>query len=1747
MKKILHKFNLVTVLFILLGLFSSRNVLAQTKGLIYKPAGNALGKSVLDPNNDGFSSTTISGFSVTDYGTASELQMIPLPVLIDEPLGDLTTGSSGGHTDIVTNSTGSRQSCYLLIKNVGGIDYLIVRFRLGGNSTSPKAYSLLLDIDGSITNNYTASNPGFEREVVLSATNSVSIFSHNAAGATLLQSYNVDNYQQRSVALSMVGGNADYFYDFFVPLSAVNASTAVRMVAVTVNSLSSGLSGTFSDVNGINDTNYGGNLTSIFQAVITASPAVPLGSLTTGNSFPNLITSAPVITSVLTTASTTVAGTSQEANGTTITVFRNGVSIGTTTVTSNAWTLTGVSGLTVGNLITARALAAGKDPSAVSNTVEVSTVQSCFTPAPVNLTRVTGQIITGNYAHANGGTIAANTVRIRLYEQVNATTFTEINAASTVFVATNGTWSFPTGLGQSVFNTTTILATATFNSCASGYSAISKKTSGQVGTTTATPTMVTTQIIASPTVARSVQVTNNDTTPSNLILYINGFQIAISPTTIATGASFTFSYTGFIEGDIVTARAQSATVDYWLSNPTAAVIVIASATPSAAPVITGTYTSGSGKTVTGTSIEISGTTITLYTAGTVLIGTTTVNSFGNWSIAGLTLATNDVLTAFAKATTKTLSAVSNSVTVAASVPSGPVVASPITAGQTSISGTGGLGTITVFVDGSSIGTTTGASWTLSGINPLFIYRGGIVSATNTVSNVSSLSSNQVIIQGVVSFCITDTSGNPITTKISEDPFLIRITAMTGANCTGGVFTGFTGTVTISSSNTIVSGGGVTASFVNGVLTTTISIGGSGNGVTINVVNTNDPTATGTTSLNVTAVNSVLTSDQTICAGTAPVNLNLTTNLSTIVKWQKSSDTLFTSAIDIANTTTTLTGASIGNLTSTTYFRVVLTTGSGSTVFSNFVTISVTPVSVGGAISGSATVCAGTNSTILTLSGHTGSITKWQSSTISDFSSGVIDIANTTVNLTASNLTTTLFYRAVVTNGVCNSANSLFATVTVNQAPTAVAGGSQTICQTGTAVVSGASSTNGTRLWTHNGTGTLTNATTLTPTYTAAAGDAGTTVTLTMTVTNSPCAPATATYVINVNVNSEGGTVTGGGATCSGVSSGLLILSGYNGIVLRWEYSISPFTNWITIANTSATYTSPALTQTTQFRAVVQSGTCSEANSSPATVLIEHTTWNGSSWTNGMPTSASSVLFTGNYTATTDINACTITVSNNAVVQIPSNFDVTLNGALIVSSGSFTLNNSSNLIQNGTDFTNSGAIIVKRNSSALKRLDYTLWSSPVTGQGLYAFSPFTLPNRFYVYTTSTDLYSSSVGFNLSGLQYPAPLVAPNGVNGTDNNNVQFASAKGYLIRTSWNHPTTATVWNGTFTGVPNNGNTTFAMSTGYNAVGNPYPSRINVHDFIDGNTTISGPLYFWRKTNDNLATSYATLTKIAYVANGAIGGDTGTGYFNTGNEANWVINIGQGFLVNATSNTNLNFTNSMRRSLNSDQFFRSPQISSVNNGLYWLNLTTSLGTYSQMAVGYSADGTLEDDRGIDGKNINNEFYLTSLIGPSEYSVQGRPDFEDNDIVPLSYKVTTAGTYTISIDHLFGLFSQGSQSIFLKDNLTTSITNLNAGVYTFASAAGTFNNRFEIVYQSTLGNPNFTATTVVIYNQNGGFVVNSGNITMASIKVFDIRGRLLEEKKDINASQISINGGLANGVLLVQITSADGETVTKKVLK
>ena len=606
-----------------------------------------------------------------------------------------------------------------------------------------------------------------------------------------------------------------------------------------------------------------------------------------------------------------------------------------------------------------------------------------------------------------------------------------------------------------------------------------------------------------------------------------------------------------------------------------------------------------------------------------------------------------------------------------------------------------------------------------------------------------------------------------------------------------------------------------------------------------------------------------------------------------------------------------------------------------------------------------------------------------------------------------------------------------------------------------------------------------------------------------------------------------GTVSADQHVCANSTPNTIILNGYNGQILYWQKSNdSNFTtteNISNITNQLAGAQFGNITNTTYYRAVVQNGTCEQLYSTYATIYVDSTTWNGISWSSGEPTSSVAAIITGNYTATSNLTACSLVVSNSAVVLIPSTYTVLLNGSATVEAGStLQFENNANLLQTA-NVVNSGNVKVKRDSSLLKRLDYTLWSSPVTGsQTLKQFSLATLENRFYNYDTNFNIY-----------------VALNPLTTT------FDVAKGFLIRLPNTHPTTPTIWTGEFIGVPNNGDINYTLSDDgankrFNLVGNPYPSPISIVDFVNSNSNITKILYFWRKTNNADNPSYSTWA--------AIGGFVGNGEAQVF-DPNGIIRTGQGFFVEGNGNgTVLNFNNSMRRSDTANQFFRTT--TEIEKNRIWLNLTNANGAFSQTLIGYFTGATNDVDENIDAKYINDgSVAITTLINDVPYTIQGKGlPFDQNDTYPLNFKVTTAGSYQIAIDHMDGLFA-GSQNIYLQDLATQVIHDLKANPYSFSSESGTFNDRFLIVYRDgtlATSNPDVVNSNVVVYKSNGSIVVTAPNEIIKNVKLFDIRGRQIATQENVNNTTVSLVAPAINGVLLVQIELENNKKVTKKIV-
>lgn len=512
------------------------------------------------------------------------------------------------------------------------------------------------------------------------------------------------------------------------------------------------------------------------------------------------------------------------------------------------------------------------------------------------------------------------------------------------------------------------------------------------------------------------------------------------------------------------------------------------------------------------------------------------------------------------------------------------------------------------------------------------------------------------------------------------------------------------------------------------------------------------------------------------------------------------------------------------------------------------------------------------------------------------------------------------------------------------------------------------------------------------------------------------------------------------------------------------------------------------------------------------------------------------------------NSRSLTLEASAVLTVNSGATLNVVNALNVDAdATLTIQNNAALLQSAEAVTNAnnGAIVFNKKGSNLYRLDYTLWTSPVAGQNLQEFSPATSSNRFYEYKSTSDAYASVVAASTN-----------------------FAPAKSYLIRmpnadatSGYNTGEAAMQYNGAFTGTPNNGTVTIPLSIQggrYTAVGNPYPSPVNLYDFFYGNAQsldAASGIYFWRKRNNGSSSSYATLSLSAFTANPAEGGgaDNEEFYANPALSNTWLIAPGQGFIVKAsataTTAPNLTFTNSMRRGAQAGGlgFFRHAADTASR---MWLNLTAQNGAGSQAAIAYMEGTTNGFDLGYDARNFaeSNTLNLYSVAGNTPLTIQARPEFTTEDVVPMGYIAPGAATYTISLSRKDGVFAQG-QNIYLKDNVANTLTNLGNGDYSFATESGVFNNRFEIVYTNqVLGNDNPVLTTdsVVVYTNKGVININAGSSLINVVTVYDIRGTKVYSQDNINNTQTAITNLTAEQqVLIVEVRTAKGK-VSKRVV-
>lgn len=515
-----------------------------------------------------------------------------------------------------------------------------------------------------------------------------------------------------------------------------------------------------------------------------------------------------------------------------------------------------------------------------------------------------------------------------------------------------------------------------------------------------------------------------------------------------------------------------------------------------------------------------------------------------------------------------------------------------------------------------------------------------------------------------------------------------------------------------------------------------------------------------------------------------------------------------------------------------------------------------------------------------------------------------------------------------------------------------------------------------------------------------------------------------------------------------------------------------------------------------------------------------TAWeNTANWRGGLPTTTDDVIIKAgstNYPIISDnVEVASITVESGASITVTGS--LTTGDITVANGGNFVVSNGASLMQS-EEAVNTGNISVHRNSNPMFRLDYTLWSSPVTGQNLQAFSPATLPTRIYKYDAVNDAYDNTYS------------------------ETSFLAGQGYLFRSpnNWvinDGANTALEYQGEFTGVPNNGDVDVnVLNDAYNGLGNPYPSGIDATELFATNSGIQ-TIYFWTNSNAPVEGVYNANNWASWTTFGGTSADGSV-------VPNGEIAVGQGFIAQVNGGTSVTFNNDMRIG-GAGMFFRAMQ---AQNHRFWINLATNGETSNQILIGYMAGATQDVDNQIDGEMFGyGENALYSLINNSDkqFVIQGRSlPFEVTDVVPLGFRATTAGEFTVSLANFDGLFAE-NQTIYLKDNVAQVTHDLKDSAYLFISEEGTFDTRFEVVYQTTMNveTPDLNHNWIA-FKQGNQFQILTQGFDMKAVQVFDMLGRIVYASTAEGTTH-SIDRIDANQVLIVKITTADGEVLTKKV--
>lgn len=458
-------------------------------------------------------------------------------------------------------------------------------------------------------------------------------------------------------------------------------------------------------------------------------------------------------------------------------------------------------------------------------------------------------------------------------------------------------------------------------------------------------------------------------------------------------------------------------------------------------------------------------------------------------------------------------------------------------------------------------------------------------------------------------------------------------------------------------------------------------------------------------------------------------------------------------------------------------------------------------------------------------------------------------------------------------------------------------------------------------------------------------------------------------------------------------------------------------------------------------------------------------------------SGATLTGTGSIAGTTTVNGIlggslnfgsAATLSSTATVNAGTTINMAAGAKLTADAGNTATIPSLVLNSNASGtatFVNNGSATVTSASVYQHLASARNWyiSSPVTGATATVPSGYT----FYAYD-ETGLNASRV------YQYETAYwkAYPQGT--------ELIAGKGYIAMA-----TGETTLN--FTGTLNDGDKAInltrqgALKTGFNLVGNPYPSYLDAEALLTANSA-DVEANIWYRTHTGTAYQFQT-------------------YNASGNESVPIaanpsyIPPMQSFWVRALSNNvELNFSNTMRKhNLTAGSILlRAPKVSDVQR----IRLQVSNRTNTDEALIYTNQNASNIFDTYDSRKMSNDNVaipeIYTVINNENLVINGYNQLPLNEEITLGFKTGTANNFTIKASQITNI--DNTTDIILKDKLLNTETILVEGAeYAFSSEVANTNTRFSLMLKSntniTGSNNTYKSNFEVYTNANQQLVINS----------------------------------------------------------